>query len=194
MSRFRRALLSKVIQIVPSEWVKEWNASKGDMTDNGFTVSGNNDYGGGYELTSEGQLFTCTNSQNVTIAINTPSNDEIIQECKFNISVLSDLGVDWYISNATTSARVQLRLYGSDYQMRVQTAQYNLVTTTGLENVIFNTDCVMRLEYAQDRHLKVYLNDILYFDNVTYNTSNVNTNFTVHVGSTMLLKELNLKY
>lgn len=194
MSRFRRAILSKIIQIVPSEWVKEWNASKGDMTDNGFTVSGNNDYGGGYELTSEGQLFTCTNSQNVTIAINTPSNDEIIQECKFNISVLSDLGVDWYISNATTSARVQLRLYGSDYQMRVQTAQYNLVTTTGLENVIFNTDCVMRLEYAQDRHLKVYLNDILYFDNVTYNTSNVNTNFTVHVGSTMLLKELNLKY
>lgn len=194
MSRFRRALLSKVIQIVPSEWVKEWNASKGDMTDNGFTVSGNNSYGGGYELTSEGQLFTVTNSQNVTIAINTDSNDEVVQECKFNISVLSDLGVDWYISNGSTSARVQLRLYGGDYQMRVQTAQYNLATVTGLESTIFNTDCVMRLEYAQDRHLKVSLNDTLYFDNATYNTSNANTTFTVHVGSTMLLKEFNLKY
>lgn len=193
MSRFRRALLSKVIQIVPSEWVKEWNASKGDMTENGFTVSGNNNYGGGYELTSEGQLFTVTNSQNVTIAIDTPSNDEVVQECKFNISVLSDLGVDWYISNGSTSARVQLRLYGGDYQMRVQTAQYNLVTTTGLGNVIYNTDCVMRLEYAQNRHLKVYLNDTLYFDNVTYNTG-TSTTFTVHFDGTMLLKEFNLKY
>lgn len=194
MSRFRRALLSKVIQIVPSEWTKEWNVSKGDMTDNGFTVSGNNSYGGGYELTSEGQLLTVNNSQNVTIAINTSTNDEVIQECKFNISLLYDQGIDWYISNGSTSARVQLRLYGGDYQMRVQTAQYNLATLTGLENIIYNTDCVMRLEYAQDRHLKVYLNDTLYFDNVTYNTSNVNTTFTVHTDSTMLLKEFNLKY
>jgi hypothetical protein len=194
MSRFRRSILSKIIQIIPSEWIVEWNASKGDMTDNGFTVSGNNSYGGGYELTSEGQLFTVTNSQNVTIYTDTTSNDEVIQECKFNISVLSDVGVDWYISNGSTSARVQLRLYGGDYQMRVQTAQYNLVTTTGLENIIFNTDCVMRLEYAQDRNLKVYLNDTLYFDNVTYNTNNVNTTFTVHGISTMLLKEFNLNY
>lgn len=194
MSRFRRAILAKIIQILPSEWTKEWNVSKGDMTDNGFTVSGNNSYGGGYELTSEGQLFTCTNSQNVTIYTNTNSNDEVIQECKFKLNLLSDLGVDWYISNGSTSARVQLRLYGGDYQMRVQTAQFNLVTTTGLESIIMNNDCVMRLEYAQDRHLKVYLNDILYFDNVTYNTGNANTTFTVHVGSTMLLKEFNLKY
>lgn len=194
MSRFRRALLSKVIQIVPSEWTKEWNVSKGDMTDNGFTVSGNNSYGGGYELTSEGQLLTVNNSQNVTIAINTSTNDEVIQECKFNISLLYDQGIDWYISNGSTSARVQLRLYGGDYQMRVQTAQYNLATLTGLENIIYNTDCIMRLEYAQDRHLKVYLNDTLYFDNVTYNTSNVNTTFTVHTDSTMLLKEFNLNY
>ena len=194
MSRLRRALLSKVIQIVPSEWVKEWNASKGDMTNNDFTVSGNNSYGGGYELTSEGQLFTVTNSQNVTIYTNTTSNNDVIQECKFNISVLSDLGVDWYISNGSTSARVQFRLYGGDYQMRVQTAQYNLATVTGLESTIFNTDCVMRLEYAQDRHLKVYLNDTLYFDATTYNTNSANTAFTVHTSNTMLLKEFNLNY
>jgi hypothetical protein len=179
---------------MPSEWIVEWNASKGDMTDNGFTVSGNNSYGGGYELTSNGQYFDVWNSQNVTIWTPTTSDDTVIQECTFNISLLSDLGIDWYISNGSTSARVQLRLYGGDYQMRVQTAQYNLVTTTGLENIIFNTDCVMRLEYAQDRNLKVYLNDTLYFDNVTYNTNNVNTTFTVHGISTMLLKEFNLNY
>jgi hypothetical protein len=194
MSRFRRALLSKIIQIVPSEWVKEWNASKGDMTDNGFTVSGNNSYGGGYELTSNGQYFDVWNSQNVTIWTPTTSDDTVIQECTFNISLLSDLGIDWYISNGTSSARVQLRYYNNDYQMRVQTAQYNLVTTTGLENIIFNTDCVMRLEYAQDRYLKVYLNDTLYFDNVTYNTGNTNTTFTVHSTIKMLLKAFNLNY
>lgn len=194
MSRFRRGILSRILQVTPSEWTKEWNVSKGDMTANGFTVSGNNNYGGGYELTSEGQLFTCTNSQNVTIAINTQSSETMIQECKFNISLLSDLGVDWYLSNGTTSCRVQLRYYGGAYQMRVQTAQYNLAVITGIENIIFNTDCIMRLEYDQDRHLRVYLNDTLYYDNATYNTGNADTTFTVHVGSTMLLKEFNLKY
>jgi hypothetical protein len=194
MSRFRRSILSKIIQIIPSEWIVEWNASKGDMTDNGFTVSGNNSYGGGYELTSNGQYFDVWNSQNVTIWTPTTSDDTIIQECTFNISLLSDLGIDWYISNGTTSARVQLRLYGGDYQMRVQTAQYNLVTTTGLENIIFNTDCIMRLEYAQDRNLKVYLNDTLYFDNATYNTGNTNTTFTVHSTIKMLLKAFKLNY
>jgi hypothetical protein len=194
MSRFRRSILSKIIQIIPSEWIVDWNASKGDMTDNGFTVSGNNSYGGGYELTSNGQYFDVWNSQNVTIWTPTTSDDTIIQECTFNISLLSDLGIDWYISNGTSSARVQLRYYNNDYQMRVQTAQYNLVTTTGLENIIFNTDCVMRLEYAQDRYLKVYLNDTLYFDNVTYNTGNVNTTFTVHSTIKMLLKAFKLNY
>ena len=194
MSRFRRGILARILQVTPSEWTKEWNVSKGDMTENGFTVSGNNSYGGGYELTSDGQLFTCTNSQNVTIAINTQSSETMIQECKFNISLLSDLGVDWYISNGSTSARVQFRLYGGVYQMRVQTAQYNLAVITGIDNVIVNRDCVMRLEYSQDRHLKVYLDDTLYYDNTTYNTGNADTTFTVHVGSTMLLKEFNLRY
>lgn len=194
MSRYRRGILARILHVTPSEWRKTWNVSHGDMTDNGFTVSGNNAYGGGYELTSEGQLFTCTNSQNVTIAINTESSEAIIQECKFNISLLSDLGVDWYVSNGLTASRVQFRYVGGAYQMRVQTAEYNLAVITGIDDVIVNKDCIMRLEYAQDRHLKVYINDILYYDNSTYNTGQTNTTFTVHVGSTMLVKEFNLKY
>lgn len=194
MSKFRRGILARALHITPSEWVLEWTPSKGDLTENGFSVSGDNGYGGGYELTNEGQLFTVRNSQNVVVRKDTTATSSVILQAKINISALSDLGIEWYISNGTTVGKVVIRYYNNEYQLRVQTAQYQYVTLNGIDSFLDNTDCVIRIEYEQDQNIKVYLNNTLYYDGASYDTGTGDTIIEVRYISTMLLKELNLKY
>ncbi len=194
MSRFRRRILAKVLQVIPSDWTFEWDASKGDLKNNGFTVSGNNGYGGGYTLTSEGQLFTVNNSQNVTVETPTNSNEKITLLATFNASLLSNLGIQIAVSDGNTSTTFQIINDANGYHLDIQTGQWTY-TSVGLpEAMVLNQDFEVQIEREPSGAVKVYFNNIVCYDGPSYNTGYKNTLIRVRYNSTVLLKSLKLKY
>ncbi len=194
MSRFRRRILAKVLQVIPSDWTFEWDASKGDLTDNGFTVSGNNGYGGGYTLTSEGQLFTVDNSQNVTVYAPTNSNEKITLLATFNVSLLSNLGIQIAVSDGNNSTLLQIVHDSNGYHLDVQTAQWTYSSVGIPEDMVLNQDFEVQIERESSGAVKAYFNSILCYDGPSYDSGYKDTLIRVRYNSTVLLKSLKLKY
>ncbi len=194
MSRFRRAILSRIKQITPSAWDYEWTSEKGHLDANNYILSGVNGYGGGVSYPSTGGvLFTVDNYQGVEARLNdTVTSGSGVVEMDFNISLLSSRGIDISISSANDSCNIQIINQDSDYLLGVQTEQYQYAYMTGLESTLLNNDCKLRVEFVEDSNKKVYLNDVLVFEGATYKQA-LNNRIRVRYDSTVLVKDIKWK-
>lgn len=194
MSRFRRAILSRIEHITPSAWDYDWTSEKGHLDVNNYTLSGVNGYGGGVSYPSTGGvLFTVNNYQNVEAKLNNlVTSGSGATEMTFNISLLSSRGIDFSIASATDSCNIQMINQDGDYMLGVQTEQYLYAYMTGLESTLLNNDCKLRIEFVEDSNKKVYLNDVLVFDGATYKQA-LNNRIRVRYDSTVLVKDIKWK-
>ena len=194
MSRFRRAILSRIKQITPSAWNYEWTSEKGRLEENNYTLSGVNSYGGGVSYPSTGGvLFTVDNYQNVEAKLNSLVTSESgILETTFNISLLSSRGITFSISSADDSCNIQFINQDGDYMLGIQTTQYDSSYITGLENTILNNDCTLRIEFTENGPKKVYLNGILMYEGLAYKQKLTNR-IWVRYDSTVLIKDIKWK-
>jgi hypothetical protein len=192
MSRFRRAILSRIERIEPSAWDYEWDVSKGHLDANNYTLSGVNSYGGRLSYTNDGALFNVDNFQNVTVTFNTLASNETVFESTFNIERLGSAGFNFYISNGTDTCHVQFINTSNDWKMGVQTTQYGFAFATGLESNLHNVDCTLKIEFVANGKKKVYLNDVLFFDDTTYQTSDTNR-IWIRYDNKVLIKSLKWK-
>lgn len=194
MSRYRRAILSRIEKIVPSAWDYDWTSEKGHLDANNYVLSGVNSYGGGVSYPSTGGvLFTVDNYQNVEAKLNELVTSESgILEATFNIGLLSSRGVTFSISSADDSCNVQIINQNGDYMLGVQTSQYEFLYNTGLESTILNNDCTLRIEFAEDGAKKVYLNGTLMYEGPTYKQAQTNR-IWVRYDSTVLVKAIKWK-
>lgn len=194
MSRFRRAILSRIEKIVPSTWDYDWTSEKGHLDVNNYTLSGVNGYGGGVSYPATGGvLFTVNNFQTVAATLNElVTSGSGVAEMTFNISLLSSRGIDFSISSANDSCNIQIINQNSDYMLGIQTEQYQYTYMTGLESTLLNNDCKLRIEFVEDSNKKVYLNDVLVFDGATYKQA-LNNRIRVRYDSTVLVKDIKWK-
>lgn len=194
MSRFRRAILSRIKQIVPSVWDYEWTSEKGHLDANNYILSGVNGYGGGVSYPSTGGvLFTVDNYQNVEAKLNElVTSGSGVAEMTFNISLLSSRGIDLSIASADDSCNIQMINQDGDYMLGVQTEQYLYAYMTGLESTLLNNDCKLRVEFVEDSNKKVYLNDVLVFEGATYKQT-LNNRIRVRYDSTVLVTDIKWK-
>ena len=194
MSRYRRAILSRIEQITPSAWDYDWTSEKGHLDVNNYTLSGVNGYGGGVSYPATGGvLFTVNNYQNVEAKLNDlVTSGSGATEMTFNISLLSSRGIDFSIASADDSCNIQIINQDGDYMLGVQTEQYQYTYMTGLESTLLNNDCKLRIEFVEDFNKKVYLNDILIFDGATYKQA-LNNRIRVRYDSTVLVKDIKWK-
>lgn len=194
MSRFRRAILSRIEQITPSAWDYDWTSEKGHLDVNSYTLSGVNGYGGGVSYPATGGvLFTVNNYQNVEAKLNElVTSGSGATEMTFNISLLSSRGIDFSIASADDSCNIQIINQNGDYMLGIQTEQYQYTYMTGLESTLLNNDCKLRIEFVEDSNKKVYLNDVLIFDGATYKQS-LNNRIRVRYDSTVLIKDIKWK-
>lgn len=194
MSRFRRAILSRLEKIVPSTWDYDWTSEKGHLDVNNYILSGVNSYGGGVSYPATGGvLFTVDNYQNVEAKLNELVTSESgILETTFNISKLSVRGVTFSISSADDSCNVRFINQDGDYMLGIQTTQYEFSYITGLESTILNNDCTLRIEFVEDGAKKVYLNDTLMYEGQTYKQAQTNR-IWVRYDSTVLVKSIKWK-
>lgn len=194
MSRFRRAILSRIEQITPSAWDYDWTSEKGHLDVNSYTLSGVNGYGGGVSYPATGGvLFTVNNYQNVEAKLNElVTSGSGATEMTFNISLLSSRGIDFSLASADDSCNIQIINQNGDYMLGIQTEQYQYTYMTGLESTLLNNDCKLRIEFVEDSNKKVYLNDVLIFDGATYKQS-LNNRIRVRYDSTVLIKDIKWK-
>lgn len=194
MSRFRRAILSRLEKIAPSTWDYDWTSEKGRLEANNYILSGVNGYGGGvsYPETS-GVLFKVDNYQNVEAKLDgLVTSESGILETTFNIRLLSERGVTFSISSAEDSCNVQIINQNGDYMLGIQTTQYEFSFITGLENTILNNDCTLRIEFVENGTNKVYLNNVLMYEGQTYKQTLTNR-IWVRYDSTVLIKDIKWK-
>lgn len=194
MSRFRRAILSRIEKIVPSTWDYDWTSEKGHLDANNYVLSGVNGYGGGVSYPATGGvLFTVDNYQNVEAKLNSlVTSGNGILETTFNISLLSSRGITFSISSANDSCNIQFINQDSDYMLGIQTSQYEFSYITGLESTILNNDCTLRIEFAENGAKKVYLNGTLMYEGSTYRQAQTNR-IWVRYDSTILVKDIKWK-
>lgn len=194
MSRFRRAILSRIEKIVPSTWDYDWTSEKGHLDANNYVLNGVNGYGGGVSYPSTGGvLFTVDNYQNVEAKLNSlVTSGNGILETTFNISLLSSRGITFSISSADDSCNIQFINQDGDYMLGIQTSQYDFSYITGLENTILNNDCTLRIEFTEDSTKKVYLNGTLMYEGLAYKQKLTNR-IWVRYDSTVLVKDIKWK-
>ena len=194
MSRYRRGILARVLQITPSEWDYEWTSDKGRLDANNYTLSGVNGYGGGVSYPSTGGvLFTVNNFQNVEAKLNELVTSGIgALEATFNISLLSSRGITFTISSDDDSCNVQFINQNGNYMLGIQTSQYEFSYITDLENTILNNDCTLKIEFGEDGTKKVYLNGTLMYEGLTYKQTLTNR-ILVRYDSTVLVKDIKWK-
>lgn len=194
MSRFRRAILSRIEQITPSAWDYDWTSEKGHLDVNNYTLSGVNGYGGGVSYPATGGvLFTVNNYQNVEAKLNDlVTSGSGATEMTFNISLLSSRGIDFSIASDDDSCNIQMINQDGDYMLGIQTEQYQYTYMTGLESTLLNNDCKLRIEFVEDSNKKVYLNDVLVFEGATYKQA-LNNRIRVRYDSTVLVKDIKWK-
>ena len=193
MSRFRRGILARVLHVTPSEWTYEWDASKGHLDSNGYTLSGVNGYGGGLAYTDDGALFTVSNYQNVTVTFNDLAPERCVFESTFNIEQLGSVGFNFYISSGDDTCHIQFIKDSNDWRMGIQTTQYGYAFATGLESELNNVDCTLKVEFVSDSTKKVYLNNVLLFEDMTYKASDTNR-IWVRYDDKVLIKSLKWKF
>lgn len=194
MSRYRRGILARILQVTPSEWDYEWTSEKGHLDANNYTLTGVNGYGGGVSYPSTGGvLFTVNNFQNVEAKLNELVTSVIgVLEATFNISLLSSRGITYTISSDGDSCNVQFINQNGNYMLGIQTSQYEFSYITDLENTILNNDCTLKVEFVEDGIKKVYLNGTLMYEGLTYKQTLTNR-IWVRYDSTVLIKDIKWK-
>ena len=194
MSRYRRGILTRILQVTPSEWDYEWTSENGHLDTNNYTLTGVNGYGGGVSYPSTGGvLFTVDNYQNVEAKLNSlVTSGNGILETTFNISLLSSRGVTFSISSANDSCNIQFINQDAEYMLGVQTSQYEFSYITGLESTILNNDCTLRIEFTENGTKKVYLNGTLMYEGLTYKHA-ITNRIWVRYDSTVLVKDIKWK-